>query len=319
MNAAAQKPTDGEDKGCTGCNLEEIEQLACKAKRFGQQAKVMDEVSADLQKYRDEYAGARQAYTDARAAAEADLESIRRILDDLWDQLRCRLTDDQKECMKDASDEVFDDITECSDPPGCHSPCDDTEGSDPETQTDIAALAAEIARRRANLAESAAYFTALVAEPDTIKQQMASRKADAEALEKDVSAGSDSSKVPSLYARWLILDYWADFTRTGHGFGSVTEYLDCLCTVLKCLVSGWTLVAVLEGRKAELECHETARQEACKKKKEDTLHVILERYAECCRGKGGDESTTQGDESPKQGGESPTQGGDSPAQSGKAN
>jgi hypothetical protein len=304
MNTADQKPTDGEDTGCTPCNLEEIEQLTCTAKRFGRQAKVMDEVSADLQKYRDQYASARRAYTDARVAAESDLEAIRTILDGLLEQLRCRLTDDEKQCMKDASDEVFGDITECSDPPGCHSPCDDTEGPDPETQTDIAALAAEIARRRANLAESAVYFIALVAEPDTIKQQMASRKADAEALATDISAGGDGTKVPSLCTRWLILDYWADFTRTGHGFGSVTEYLDCVCGVLKCLVSGWTTVAVLEGRKAELECYETARQEACKKKKEDTLDVILERYAECCRGKGGDDS--------------PTQGGDSPAQSGEA-
>lgn len=285
MNTAEPQQTGGQSNGgtCNACNLEEIEQLTCNAKRFGQQAKVMDEVTADLETYRDQYTAARQAYTDARDAAIADLEVIQKTLGDLWEQLRCRLTDDEKGCMKEASDKVFEDIAECSDPPGCHSPCDDSAGPDPESQTDIATLAAEIARRRSNLAESAAYFTSLIAEPVTIKQQMATRKADAEALANDVAAGNDSSKVPSLYARWLILSYWADLTRTGHGFGSVTEYLDCLCGVLKCLVSGWTIVAILEGRKAQLQCYEDARQKACSKKKDDTLHAILDLYEECCR------------------------------------
>jgi uncharacterized small protein (DUF1192 family) len=185
---------------------------------------------------------------------------------------------------------VFEDIEQCSDPPGCHSPCDDSAGPDPETQTDIGALAAEIARRRNNLQDSTAYFTALVGEPDAIKQQAAKLKTDADALAKDVDAGGDGSAVPSLYARWLIIDYWAknDLSRIGRGFQSVAAYLDCLCSVLRCLVSGWTTVAILEGRLAELQCQEDARQKACQKKKDDTLHAVLELYEKCCRKKGGD-------------------------------
>jgi hypothetical protein len=287
QQTAEQPPAKPEDKNGCGCNLEEIEQLACKAKRFEQQAKVMTEVAGNLDTYRQQYEDARQKYTDTRTAAVLDLGEIRTILDGLWEQLRCRLTDDQKACMKDASCEVFSDIAKCSDPPGCHSPCDDSEGPDPESQKDIGALAAEIARRRTNLTDSAAYFKALVQEPDVIKQQVGKLKADAGTLKNDVSAGGDSSKVPSLYASWLIIDYWAnlDLTHIGHGFKTVAEYLDCLCSVLKCLVSGWTTVAILEGRLAELQCYEDARQKACIKKKSDTLHVIIDLYEECCRKK----------------------------------
>jgi hypothetical protein len=49
-------------------------------------------------------------------------------------------------------------------------------------------------------------------------------------------------------------------------------------------VPGWMTVAILEGRLAELRCYEDARQKACVKK-EDTLHVIIDLYDECCRKK----------------------------------
>jgi hypothetical protein len=291
MDTADAQQTDDQGKGNrSNCNLEEIENLTCKAKRFEQQAKVMNEVAGDLQNYRQQYGDARQKYTDARDAAVLDLEAIGEILDVTWDQIRCRLTDPQIECMKQASDAVFEEIAECSDPPGCQSPCDDSE-TDPEGYDDIDKLAAEIARRRSNLADSAEYFKSLIAEPDTIKERVAKLKADAEALAKDVTAGSDSSKVPSLYARWLILKYWADLDRIGHGFASVLAYLNCLCGLLKCLVSGWTAVAILEGRKAELECFAKSKATACQKKKEDTLHVILDLYEECC---GKNDTPTEG-------------------------
>ena len=274
------------DGNCSTCDLEEIEQLTCTAKRFSRQAAVLQEVTTDLDKYRTWYDAARQKYTDAVEAANIDLEAIKQMLEELKDQLECRLSPDEKTCMWQARDEVFHEIEECSDPMGCQSPCDDTPSPDPEKQTDIAALTAEIAHRRENLIESAAYFTSLIDEPNIITQRVAELKDKATKLLDDVAAGGDSSKVAAWYARWLIIMYWATLTRIGHGFASVSDYMDCLCSVLKCLVSGWTIVAILEGRKAELECYEDAKQAACDKKKEDTLHAILEAYEECCKKSG---------------------------------
>ncbi len=298
MNSAGAQQTDDEKKdGCSTCNLEEIETLTCKAKRFGQQASVMNEVAGDLTTYRQQYADARGKYTPARDAAVLDLAAIQAILDETWETIRCRITDTQKECMTQSSTEVFDDIAACSDPPGCHSPCVDSDPGDVETMEDIAKLAADIASRRSNLDDSKVYFAALIAEPDTIATRVAQLKADATTLESDVRAGGDSSQIVSLYARWLILKHWASLDRIGHGFASTAAYLDCLCGVLRCLVSGWTHVAVLEGRKAELECFATGKETACEKKKADTLHAILDLFEECC---GPDDSSTTA-EPPAQG------------------
>ncbi len=310
-----QQPTQGqpEDKGSgCGCDLEEIEQLTCQAKRFEQQAKVMNERAGDLQTYRQQYGAARQKYADARAEVLSGINAIDTILENTWEQLRCRLSDSQKSCMKKASDQVFKDITECSDPPGCHSPCDNTDAGDPEKETDIDKLAAEIARRRSNLTDSAEYFKALIAEPENVRARIAKLKADAELLSQDVGTGAGPEKIPELYARWLILKWWTKLERIGHGFTEVSEYLDCLCQVLKCLVSGWTTVAILEGRKAQLVCFAEGKATACTQKKEDTLHVIIDLYSKCCRknetspegtgGKAEGSPTQQTPEAPEQGG-----------------
>jgi hypothetical protein len=224
----------------------------------------MNEVAGALTADRQQYGEARQKYTQARDAAGLDLAAIVVILNETWETIGCRVSDSDKACMTEASTEVFDDIAACSEPLGCHSPCVDTDPGDVEALEDIAQLAADIASRRSNLADSQVYFASLISEPDTIAQRVA-----------------------TVYARWVILEHWATLDRIGHGFASTSAYLDCLCDVLKCLVSGWTHVAVLEGRKAELECFASAKEKACAKKKEDTLHAILDLYEECC---GGDSS-----------------------------
>jgi len=270
-------------KTCTSCDLGEIEELACTAKKFARQAEVINETATDLETYRTQFDGARKKYTEAREAADLDLTAIRKVLDELAEQLRCRLTDTQRDCLEQATTTVLDDIDACSEPPGCQSPCDDSEIGDLVDSGEITELTAEIARRRDNLAKSAAYFTALIAEPDDIAKEVAALKAEATKLAADVAAGGDITKVVRWYARWLILDRSAEMSKLGRGFESVAAYIDCLCSVLRCLVSGWTAVAVLEGRKAELECHEAAKQKVCEKKKADPLQAILTEYEECCK------------------------------------
>jgi hypothetical protein len=286
-DAPEQNPKDYEQqepppKHCTTCDLGEIDELTCTAKRFARQAEVMNEVATDLETYRTQYDAARKKYTDARDAAVLDLEAIRNVLEELAEQLRCRLTDTQRSCLEQATATIFANIDECTDPPGCQSPCEDVEAEAGDSSGDLDELTAEIAWRRKNLTDSAAYFTALVAEPDDITKQAGDLKQEATQLATDVAGGGDTSKVVRWYARWLILDTAADMSRLGRGFESVSAYIDCLCGVLRCLVAGWTTVAVLEGQKAELECHEDAKRSLCDKTKADPLQAILIEYEACC-------------------------------------
>ena len=75
-----QEPPQGNGKS-SACDLEEIEHLACKAKRFARQAEVMNEQEVkDLDTYRTQYAEARQKYSDARNDAKAEIDAIWKIL-----------------------------------------------------------------------------------------------------------------------------------------------------------------------------------------------------------------------------------------------
>jgi hypothetical protein len=218
--------------------------------------------------------------------ATAELELTWTILNELEKELKRRLNDEQEPCLYQAAEKVFAEIENCSNNQmGCASPCDDTPGPDAESQTDSTALAAEIARQRKNLADTGARFKHLIGESDTIKQAVADLKTKADGLVTEVTAGVDNGNVVRWFARWLIIAYWATPERIWDGFGSVAAYLDCLCELLKCLVSGWTTVAILEGRKAELDCEYDAKKQACKKKLDDTLHAILDAYEECWKSK----------------------------------
>jgi len=277
-----QPPTPGDgDASCATCDLAEIDTMACTAKRFSRQAEVMNEAAPNLENYRKQYDEARAKYSDARTAALVELEAIRQILGDLAEQLRCRLKDDEIDCLVTSRDDVFDQIEECNGPRGCKSPCDDADAGGMETSEDIEALAAEIERRRRNLTESATYFTGLIAEPDDIESRVGKLRSAADQLKSEVEAGGD--KVVEWYALWLVLDAATRWERLGRGFASVTAYMDCLCTLLRCIVSGWTVLATLEGRKAELDCYEQARKTACDKLKEidDVSRAVLDAYEEC--------------------------------------
>ena len=96
MNTAQEEPTQGKQEPehvggtQTTCDLEEVETLACTAKKFARQAEVMTEQAVkDLETYRTQFTDARQKYTDARSAAKAELKSIHTILGELYRQLEC--------------------------------------------------------------------------------------------------------------------------------------------------------------------------------------------------------------------------------------
>jgi hypothetical protein len=293
-----KKPPQDNGKSST-CDPGQIGQLACTAKKYAKQAEVMTEQAVkDLDTYSTQFAEARQKYTDARTAAKAELDAISVILNGLRDdQLKCKPSEEQKECIDEAADKVFGEIEACSDDEnGCESPCDDSPGPDPESQTDSTTLAAEIARRRANLATTADRFKILIGEPDGLKTRVAALKADAEKLAKDVTTGGDGDKAVLWFARLVIIEYWAKPEQVWRGFDSVGAFLDCICGLLKCLVSGWATVAILEGRKAELDCEAEAKEKACEQMKKDTLAAILNAYDECWNSKQESDTPAEGKE-----------------------
>jgi hypothetical protein len=243
--------------GCQPCDLGGVEGLACQAEKYKKQAEVMAQVAKDLDTYKTQYGEARKTFAEAWEDAQADSAAIRGTLDEIYKRL-CQLT---PECC--AGDCQFDDSV--------------------PTDATAATLTPRIDEYRRMVTADVTCFTSLVAEGQTIKDAVAAIKTEVTALD-GVVGGSDTTKLPRWYARWLIASYKLDVKHLGHGFTSVSAYVDCLCKTLQCIASGWAAIAVLEGAKAELWCLEDAKEKACKAKIEQTLEAILEAYDCCCQG-----------------------------------
>jgi hypothetical protein len=279
------KPTDppaqqnNSECGCTPCELEGIDGLTCRAKKYEKQAEIMKQVAIDLATYKTQFGEARSAFAEAWEAITAERAEIQRQLDEIYEVLKCRLTPDQKDCLDKAAEDVFEDVDECSPDPGCcvgECEFDDEVGDD-----DIAKLTARIEKYRNETAANTACFSALVGEGQTLKDQVAKIKAEVTNLASVITSSTDKTKVPRWYARWLIATYKLDIKRLGHGFDSVKAYSDCLCKALQCIAAGWGAIAVLEGARAEMQCLADAAAAECKRKSESTLESILEAY-DCC-------------------------------------
>src|SRR5262249_7601926 len=117
--------------GCATCDLEGLEDLVCTAKKFARQAEVMNSVAADLEGYKTQFGDARQKYSDARETSQADIDAIQEILDQREEQLKCRLTPKQRDCLEKGCGDVFKEIDECTGPRGCClTPCEEKVGSE---------------------------------------------------------------------------------------------------------------------------------------------------------------------------------------------
>jgi hypothetical protein len=278
------------DGGCQPCDLEGVEELACQAAKYQKQAEVMTQVATDLATYKTQYGEGRKTYGQAWEDTQAEIALVRAQLDEIYGLLQCRLTPGQKDCLDKAAEQVFDDIDTCTPDPGCcvgDCTFDDSVGAD----ATVATLTQRIDDYRRLVKADTACFTSLIGEAKTITDQVAAIKTEVTALAADVTA-PDNTKLPRWYARWLIASYRLDVKHLGHGFTSVSAYSDCLCTALQCIAAGWAAIAVLEGARAELACLESAKEETCKLKIEQTLEAILEAY-DCCQ-------SEQPDDNPKQ-------------------
>jgi hypothetical protein len=282
MSTDDAQTSGGQTNGgpCADCDLHAIEDLACSAKRFAQQAAVATESSARLTGYQASFATARADYQAARDAVQADLSATKRKLHDVIEDLECKLDDRDEECVKDAIDKVVAAIRECSGEPGCCVGDGDFEGpGDDETATQ---LAGRIDEYRREVAAAEKCFTDLIAETTAIAGRVADLKAEVDAIAGETHSESEDKDWVRLYARALIVRWKLRWRQLWKGFQTVNDYMDCLCKALQRALAGWEVIALLEGRKAELDCQDEAAAAACAKKWSDMIGEVMAEYVRCC-------------------------------------
>ncbi|WP_369777476.1 hypothetical protein [Streptomyces sp. R33] len=240
MSSTAHHPPTGTG----GCDPGAIDELACVAAGIQRRAEVTQEHLPQLREFQEKFNSARTQYTTARLAAKTDLDEAAATLGKVREQIRCRVTHEQRHCLQQAVDKVFDDIRRCQGGWGCcvdDCGCefDDTVGRDDT----VATLSARIARYTADTLKAAACFTALDGELTALPERAAKIRTEAAQLLADVCDAVLGKDVVRLYARLLVL--LRRITEAWRGFETVSEFVDCLCRALLCVLKGWQAIAVL--------------------------------------------------------------------------
>jgi hypothetical protein len=276
MTATQERP---KPDSCADCDLGAIDDLACSAKGIKKRAEVMDEFLPRLQEFKDQFDTARADYTKARDDSQADIDAARKQLTSIIDQLKCLLDEDQKKCLEQALKKVFDDIRDCAGDPGCCIvECDvDAKVDDSET---IGGLAGRIEEYRRQTKKAMDCFTSLIQEQTDLPARATTIRAEVAQIGTDIGATElTPQKAVKLLARARVAQYHLD--GVWNGFPSVNSYVDCLCRALVCAHESSEAVAVLEGAKAKKECEEQAKDEACKRKQEQTVDEVMAEYVNC--------------------------------------
>ncbi|MEV6728063.1 hypothetical protein [Streptomyces sp. NPDC051364] len=264
-----------------GCDPGAIDELACVAAGIQRRAEVTQEHLPQLREFQEKFNSARTQYTKARLAAKTDLDEAAATLGKVREQIRCRVTHEQRHCLQQAVDKIFDDIRRCQGGWGCcvdDCGCvfDDTVGRDDT----VATLSARVARYTADTVKAAACFTDLDGELTALPERAAKIKTEAAQLLADVCDAVLGKDVVRLYARLLVL--LRRIAEAWRGFETVSEFVDCLCKALLCVLKGWQAIAVLEGARAELVCKEESRKKACERKQRETVEEVMAEYARLC-------------------------------------
>ncbi|MFI5979768.1 hypothetical protein ACIBEA_02705 [Streptomyces sp. NPDC051555] len=265
----------------TDCDLGAIDDLACSAKGIQRRAEVTQEHLPQLREFQEKLGAARVEYAKARHTAQGDLEVAGEVLDRVREQIRCRITPEQRHCLREAVEEVFEEISECSDGWGCCVDDCDCDFDDGVGEDDtVATLSARIARYTAEVLRDTACFVSLDGELTALPERAARIRTDAAQLLADAADPVVGKDVVRLYARLLVLrrrihDAW-------RGFATVSAYVECLCKVLLCVLKGWQAIAVLEGARAELMCKEESRKAACLRKRNQVVEEVMAAYSRLC-------------------------------------
>jgi hypothetical protein len=249
---------------CPTCDLSELDALGCEADRITAQAAATAEGLKVLEPHRKEFDAARKVYTDARTAAQKDVDAAKAALDPLLQDLICRLSREKKECLDQAWDDVRQQLLQCLPPIGCPKlDCDfDTSVStDSDHRDTLASLKARVQGFRQRAKEIDDVFVALVGEPAALKARAADYRAQAEALAANAAKDTERKDTANWYAQALVLRW--RLGRVWMGYQAVAAYVDCLCNVLTCLLKAWKAIAVLEGIAAERACGEKREKDRC--------------------------------------------------------
>lgn len=280
MSSTPHHPPAGTSTG-GGCDPGAIDELACIATGIQRRAEVTQEHLPQLREFQEKFNSARTQYAKARLAAKTDLDEAAATLGKVREQIRCRVTHEQRHCLQQAVGNVFDDIRRCTGGPGC---CADDCGcafDDTVGQGDtVATLSARIARYTADTLKAAACFTDLDGEITALPERAAKIKTEAAQLLADLCDAVLGKDVVRLYARLLVL--LRRITEAWRGFETVSGFVDCLCKALLCVLKGWQAIAVLEGARAELVCKEETRKKACERKQKETVEEVMAEYTRLC-------------------------------------
>ncbi|WP_031064346.1 hypothetical protein [Streptomyces sp. NRRL WC-3742] len=261
--------------GC--CDVDAIDELTCKAAGIKRQAAVTDESLQTLTPFRAALATAKTDYCKARATAKPDVKTAEDQVKAVRETLRCRLDEEQRECVERAVHKVWTRIEECVGEPGCREyTCDfPTEGHQGDPAPKLAGL---IAHYREEVSAASKYFTdVLQAELTALPKRAAQLKADATQLTHDAA---DPAQPPvDLYVRLLVLD--RQVKGVWNGFPGVHDYVDCLCRTLMFILRGWEAVVILEGWLAVRACKDKAHDDQCKHLLEHTVDEVRAEVAKC--------------------------------------
>jgi hypothetical protein len=286
METTQAPPTD---EPCSDCDLGAIEDLACNVKRFQRQAEVASESLTALTEARTKFATARADYQAARDAARGDVRTAKTQLADVLETLRCKIDDQDEDCVEKAVKKVVARIRECTGKPQCCSGPGDFDktwdGSQP-----LSALAARIAQYRQDVGVSMDCFTALIQEQADLPARAAAIKAEVASIASDLAADDPDKDLARLYARALVARWHLKPKQLWKGYATVNDYVDCLCQSLTNAMTGWEAIAILEGIKAELDCKAEAAATACAKLQTDIVAEVYAEYIRCCPPDGPDGS-----------------------------
>jgi hypothetical protein len=288
------------------CDLSGVDELACESKGVADRAKYIADHAAALQDRRTKYDTTRAAYTTARATVAADVAALRKDLRQIREQLRCQLDGETLECLDEAWAEVAGRLEDCGEPRTgcCVEEChfdDECEGYEDD---DIDQLTARIAGIEGRVTAAEACFDALAGEPAALARRVADLRAAVDALLTEIS---DPKTVDPKHAyatlRWL----WHRYDDIWWGFPRVHDFQDCLCTALKCSVTGRRVLGILVGRLGVLKCRKDAEDQRC-----ETLrtHVVEEVLEACARMYRPDRDDDRYEREPRGGYEAPAEGDD---------
>jgi hypothetical protein len=229
-----------------------------------------------LTQARTQYDGARSAYGSARSAAKPDVDDLGKQLNQVIDQLRCLVDNDDKIRLLDRAFSIVEGRLRACDPKqGCtfDDDCDFDDVVQDCRPEDIGSVMADIERRTA---AAAAVFADLIAEPVNLAKRVADLKTETAAIVSKMASDSRTVDFEMLYAAALVArDHQENIWR---GFEHVNAYVECLCRTLTCQIKGYAAVSDLVRQQAVHECHQDRKAAACQQLEDQTADEVYAEY-----------------------------------------